>query len=219
MILFPVILSLQDVSITHSQSTGETIMSGYIVSISRPGVKFHVGDPLTDININDVDYIDLGGHELEFAIKYCGAHDYTQKIVTYYDDEAREIIKKWKELKGQPPMNNIMPQSSQSSQSTKTPHVHAELIKAWADGAEIQFFNPATNEWTDIESPDWMPHVQYRIKPEKKPDIHMYYNATFYPDRKFTDIKDCKYHLHLPPTLKLTFDGDSGQLIAAEVIK
>ena len=128
----------------------------------------------------------------------------------------KKIIKKWKELKGQPPVNNIMPQSSQS---TKTPHVHAELIKAWADGAEIQFFNPATNEWTDIESPDWMPHVQYRIKPEKKPNIYVTFNASIQLETLTVAVKEAWHDSSVSDNFQLTFDGDSGQLIAAEVIK
>jgi len=29
----------------------------------------------------------------------------------------------------------------------KTPHKHAELIKAWADGAEIEFFDPFRDQF------------------------------------------------------------------------
>ena len=48
-----------------------------------------------------------------------------------------------------------------------TPHVHAELIKAWADGAEIQYRGPGAHgdEWEDTESPAWLPTLEYRIKP------------------------------------------------------
>lgn len=48
------------------------------------------------------------------------------------------------------------------------PQKHAELIKAWADGAEIQFKHG--NKWLNITSisPYWEDNVEYRIKPEKK---------------------------------------------------
>ena len=46
----------------------------------------------------------------------------------------------------------------------RTPHKHAELIKAWADGAEIQYrFHTC---WIDTENPVWNPDFDYRIKPK-----------------------------------------------------
>lgn len=48
-------------------------------------------------------------------------------------------------------------------------HKHAELIKAWADGAEIQIKNTRTGEWLDINSNfNWVDEYEYRIKPEEK---------------------------------------------------
>lgn len=48
------------------------------------------------------------------------------------------------------------------------PHVHAELIKKWADGAEIQFRSVDGN-WLDCQrrGPEWLPDNEYRIKPEE----------------------------------------------------
>lgn len=45
------------------------------------------------------------------------------------------------------------------------PHKHAELIKQWADGAEIQVY---TDTWHDDSFPLWRPNLEYRIKPEEK---------------------------------------------------
>ena len=45
----------------------------------------------------------------------------------------------------------------------KKPHVHAELIKAWADGAEIQVCNGSY--WQDDYYPTWNVFHLYRIKP------------------------------------------------------
>src|SRR5690606_5521425 len=50
----------------------------------------------------------------------------------------------------------------------KTPHKHAELIKAWADGAEIQI-KLSDGIWKDIEYPNWGTYVEYRVKPEEDP--------------------------------------------------
>ena len=43
-------------------------------------------------------------------------------------------------------------------------HKHAELIKAWADGAEIQV-RYEKHDWEDLATgyPGWFPHVEYRI--------------------------------------------------------
>ena len=52
------------------------------------------------------------------------------------------------------------------------PHKHAELIKAWADGAQIQVQSLLTFDWHDVLNPDWNPTYNYRIKPEEpKPDV------------------------------------------------
>lgn len=54
------------------------------------------------------------------------------------------------------------------------PHKHAELIKAWADGAEIQWLGDAGRgrratrngeEWFDVSHPSWAEGTCYRIKP------------------------------------------------------
>lgn len=47
-----------------------------------------------------------------------------------------------------------------------TPHKHANLIKAWADGAKIQFLQTSTLTWKDSENPMWHIDTEYRIKPE-----------------------------------------------------
>ena len=48
---------------------------------------------------------------------------------------------------------------------TTKPHVHAELIKAWADGAEVEIFSFANNNWNLSVNPLWNPAHVYRIKP------------------------------------------------------
>lgn len=50
----------------------------------------------------------------------------------------------------------------------KTPHKHADLIKAWADGARIQ--NRCEAIWVDVTCPTWNSALNYRIKPEPKPN-------------------------------------------------
>jgi hypothetical protein len=46
--------------------------------------------------------------------------------------------------------------------------VHAELIKAWEDGAEIEFYNSSKYMWITIDHPSWDSAINYRVKPEPK---------------------------------------------------
>lgn len=50
-------------------------------------------------------------------------------------------------------------------------HKHAELIKAWADGAVIQ--HKCDLGWMDVaqNNPHWLPNTEYRIKPEEKKPV------------------------------------------------
>lgn len=47
----------------------------------------------------------------------------------------------------------------------KTPHKHASMIKAWADGAEMQY-KTYTGEWDSTCHPSWDSEIEYRVKPE-----------------------------------------------------
>lgn len=90
----------------------------------------------------------------------------------------------------------------------REPHKHAELIKAWADGAEIQVRDGLRNVWVDIiGNPAWT-YESYRIKPEPKPDVVQFWCASCEPLKRPLDNN-----------LKLTFDGETGELKSAEVIK
>ena len=47
-------------------------------------------------------------------------------------------------------------------------HKHCDLIKAWADGVEIQQKHPiAPTKWEEISKyPSWSDGMEYRIKPK-----------------------------------------------------
>ena len=88
------------------------------------------------------------------------------------------------------------------------PHKHAELIKAWADGAEIEVLTPSTSEWNDVSEPLWIADQEYRIKPEPKPDVVEY-----------TDLwRTNGYDMTEVGRFRLTFDGETGNLKSAEVL-
>lgn len=50
------------------------------------------------------------------------------------------------------------------------PHIHADLIKAWADGATIQFYHEASQAWFDVPNnrPCWYEDTKHRVKPKVK---------------------------------------------------
>lgn len=45
---------------------------------------------------------------------------------------------------------------------------HAELIHAWADGAEIEYYQEDKDEWKGLNAPSFLIEGQYRIKPPAK---------------------------------------------------
>jgi len=47
------------------------------------------------------------------------------------------------------------------------PHRHVQLIKAWADGAQIEYWD-FKGDWVEVSNPCWELEI-YRIKPESKP--------------------------------------------------
>jgi hypothetical protein len=88
-------------------------------------------------------------------------------------------------------------------------HKHADLIHAWADGAQIQSRNDIGEHWQDNRLPVWANDTMYRIKPEPKPDIVRERCVA-----AWTGIST-----NLCPNLRLTFDGETGELKSAEVLK
>ena len=48
-----------------------------------------------------------------------------------------------------------------------TSHVHCELIKAWADGAEIEAYSVCKGECIPQSYPSWHAIHEYRIRPNK----------------------------------------------------
>jgi hypothetical protein len=99
------------------------------------------------------------------------------------------------------------------------PHIHAEVIKAWADGAEIEVIhNTISDGWLPTDAPDWSLSCSYRVKPEPKPNTRQHLLVT---------CKDGRSIVFGPVTssectcdnLRLTFDGETNKLIKAEVLQ
>ncbi len=105
-----------------------------------------------------------------------------------------------------------------------TKHKHADLIHAWADGAEIQTND--IGEWRDVVEATYIfnPHFEYRIKPKEPewwenipergvlcwvndydPDpniglINVVIKVESGNYRRFVDVNDCRWDYAIPLT-------------------
>ena len=99
------------------------------------------------------------------------------------------------------------------------PHKHAELIKAWADGAEIEerYKDKKCQDFYEWEAFDgnWSgsKYYEYRIKPEPKPDNVMFCRSTPWGAHSESSTRNSDHNL------KQVFDGETGELKSAEVLK
>ncbi len=87
-------------------------------------------------------------------------------------------------------------------------HKHADVIHAWADGAEIQVLN--NGKWIDIYYPVWEKTAEYRVKLQLKPDYEI--------DRVITRYGVAS-SFSGEANLRCVFDGETGALKSAEVLK
>lgn len=92
------------------------------------------------------------------------------------------------------------------------PHKHAELIKAWADGAEIEFDTGVG--WKSVSGPCWSEINRYRIKPTPKPDLVRYF--VLHNDGELGVVCENQRPYH---NIKYTLDGNTGVLKSVEMIK
>jgi len=107
------------------------------------------------------------------------------------------------------------------------PHVHAEVIHAWADGKRIQTWDDANEKWCDCNATFaylFAPSERYRIKPEPKPDVvaegiielknklHRLDTASYRTEFRVSEHWETN-------NIKITFDGETGKLKSAEVLK
>lgn len=83
--------------------------------------------------------------------------------------------------------------------------MHSELIKAWADGADIEWYDRGTEKWITVSgTPSWREDEEYRIKTTRELVCNI--NS----DGEISSVGSCN--------LSLTFNL-LGELISAEVIK
>lgn len=107
----------------------------------------------------------------------------------------------------------------------RKPHKHAEVIKAWADGAEIQS-KDASGNWRDRVYPEWSISLEYRVKP-KEPIVryacasYIDYDA-YSTEGSLHNLEETKTHWtknsNCTDNIKATFCPDTGKLLSVEMI-
>jgi hypothetical protein len=95
------------------------------------------------------------------------------------------------------------------------PHKHAALIKAWADGAIIEY-KKGSNSWNVVGAPLWAVNTEYRIKPEPMPDLILYARASCHFEKANTYWSVSKSG---EDNIKAVFDGETGKIKSVEIIK
>jgi hypothetical protein len=111
------------------------------------------------------------------------------------------------------------------------PHKWAKEIKAWADGAEIEWRCQNHDGWTpwrNNAAPSWAAASthEYRVKPEKKPDVVCYMRATCPPAQPLRHHEANDLGLMSWATrnktgqdnIECTFDGETGKLKAVQLL-
>jgi hypothetical protein len=92
-------------------------------------------------------------------------------------------------------------------------HKHAEVIKEFVDGKECEYFDSLTKHWEKIEDLGDFVFDTVRVKPKPKEDIEATVLASYGVDGLVI------FNRAIPRNLKITFDGETGELKSAEVIK
>ena len=94
-------------------------------------------------------------------------------------------------------------------------HKHAELIKKWADGAEIQW-KDKNGQWEDMVEPLWFKNYEYRLKPEEKTDFAVSANVIFKLGLNGDYLEFSKTGKH---NIEFVFDGTTQKLKATRPFK
>lgn len=75
------------------------------------------------------------------------------------------------------------------------PHVHAEVIKAWADGAEIEVRLNSNRGWVKCGRPIWEDEYEYRVKPKPKVTHKIGNIYRFCDDTKYMLVCSSSFHV------------------------
>jgi hypothetical protein len=95
-------------------------------------------------------------------------------------------------------------------------HKHAEVAHAYIDGKECEYWSHWDKRWQPISAMSYFNNLELkvRIKPEPKPDAIRYYNIS-----QFGSVHEYKREDIESWDLEITFDGETGALKNAKVIR
>jgi hypothetical protein len=79
------------------------------------------------------------------------------------------------------------------------PHVHKDVIIAFANGYKIQSCAKGTDNWTDVDYPNFFEALEYRVKP-KRTFIH----GAFYPVIHKSGHRDVVYYCEVDDAFYMT---------------
>jgi len=166
-------------------------------------------------------YLNRRGEVVEIVYDRGGSsthHWESQNGDTYTDSGAyfngvtdiRDLISEYRKISTSPVENTAKVPHKHgtdvpNSLGTKVPHLHADLIIAWASGETIEYLDEEDGEFYFTGKPIWDVDTVYRIKPEK---IIQTVSA-------WVSNETAQVHV-ANPNLILTFED--GKLIKAEVL-
>jgi hypothetical protein len=91
-----------------------------------------------------------------------------------------------------------------------TQHKWHKEIKAWADGAEIEWWNAVHERWEDEKEPMWCVVNKYRIKPQPKEPQYLYvYEGECSKSPIFTFHKSTEHYVNYIGKIKLEVDDET----------
>jgi hypothetical protein len=103
---------------------------------------------------------------------------------------------------------------------TTVPRIHAEFIKAWAEGYDIEAFNPERDCWIICPEPGWFADIEYRVRPgemEREPRWCSY-DVRIDQDLFDEDELELTNHCSKPEHYNIRLLFKDGELYASEVI-
>lgn len=101
------------------------------------------------------------------------------------------------------------------------PHKHADIIKAWADGRQVQCKSQSDTAWKDVgDMPCWFTNLHYRIKPVPREDVEMTRRVSI-----LVEPSPCEPNGLVNVTagfrrnVRFVFDGETRELKHVELLK
>jgi len=103
----------------------------------------------------------------------------------------------------------------ENQKGSKIKQRNAEFIKAWADGATIEYRPSPLYPWSEEEVPNWFKLGEFRVKPEELPDFSV--GATIIFNK--TPQGYIEFAKEGANNVEFIFDGNTKKLKGVELIK